>query len=216
MLAAGVKLTTNKRTKMGVRESPVRGRAGGCAEAPLAGSSPSRAAIPDAKRGRGRAHRRNCYSQQRMHIRFRTVLLKCVQKRTDALLRRTCRFHAAQSTSYTSTNSLRRLQGERTPLVRSCRSWWHRLADAKFAISQTHASGEGTRSRMGFPWFRRGLLRSTREGFATRACDLFGFACEVTAAAPEHVGACRAGMVPASRREPFDVAQSHPRSEPCL
>jgi len=40
MLAAGVKLTTNKRTKMGVRESPVRGRAGGCAEAPLAGLPP--------------------------------------------------------------------------------------------------------------------------------------------------------------------------------
>jgi len=77
MLAAGVKLTTNKRTKMGVRESPVRGRAGGCAEAPLAGSSPSRAAIPDAKRGRGRAHGRNCYSsrQQHMHIRFRTCSL---------------------------------------------------------------------------------------------------------------------------------------------
>jgi len=78
-----------------------------------------------------------------MHIRFRTVLLKCVQKRTDALLRRTCRFHAAQSTSYTSTNSLRRLRGERTPLVRACRSGWHRLAGAKCAISQTHASGEG-------------------------------------------------------------------------
>jgi hypothetical protein len=29
---------------------------------------------------------------------------------------------------------------------------------------------------------------------------------EVTAAAPEHVGACRAGMVPAARREPFNVA----------
>lgn len=41
MLAAGVKLTTNKRTKMGVRESPVRGRAGGCAEAPLAGLPPT-------------------------------------------------------------------------------------------------------------------------------------------------------------------------------
>ena len=40
MLAAVVKFTTNKRTKMGVRESPVRGRAGGCAEAPLAGLPP--------------------------------------------------------------------------------------------------------------------------------------------------------------------------------
>ena len=72
------------------------------------------------------------------------------------------------------------------------------------------------RSRMGFPWFWFGLPRSTRKGFATQACDLFGFACEVTAAAPEHIGACRAGMVPAARREPFNVAQSHPRSEPCL
>ena len=72
------------------------------------------------------------------------------------------------------------------------------------------------RSRMGFPWFWYGLPRSTRKGFATRACDLFGFACEVTAAAPEHVGACRAGMVPAARREPFNVAQSYARSEPRL
>lgn len=79
--------------------------------------------------------------------------------------------------------------------------------------SARHASGEGpSRSRMGFPWFGRGLPRSTRKGFATQACDLFGFACEVTAAAPEHVGACRAGMVPAPRREPHDVAESHPRS----
>ena len=72
------------------------------------------------------------------------------------------------------------------------------------------------RSRMGFPWFWYGLPRSTRKGFATQACDLFGFACEVTAAAPEHVGACRAGMVPAARREPFNVAQSYSRSEPRL
>jgi hypothetical protein len=62
------------------------------------------------------------------------------------------------------------------------------------------------RSRMGFPWFGRGLPPSTRKGFATQACDLFGFACEVTAAAPEHVGACRAGMVPAARREPSAVS----------
>ena len=75
---------------------------------------------------------------------------------------------------------------------------------------------EQPRSRMGFPWFGCGLPRSTRKGFATQACDLFGFAYEVTAAAPEHVGACRAGMVPAARREPFNVAQSHPRSEPRL
>ena len=122
---------------MGVRASPVRGRGGGCAEAPLAG-------LPlDAKRGRGRAHRRNCYSsrQQRMHIRFRTAPFQGTE--VDALLRRACGFHAAQSTSYTSTNSLRRLQGERTLLVRSCRSWLHRVADAKCAISQTRASGEG-------------------------------------------------------------------------
>ena len=70
------------------------------------------------------------------------------------------------------------------------------------------------RSRMGFPWFWCGLPRSTRKGFATQACDLFGFACEVTAAAPEHVGACRAGMVPAARREPsmshnLTLAQNH-------
>lgn len=56
-----------------------------------------------------------------------------------------------------------------------------------------------------------GLVRSTREGFATQACDLSGFACEVTAAAPGHVGACRAGMVPAPRREPHHVAESQPR-----
>jgi hypothetical protein len=67
---------------------------------------------------------------------------------------------------------------------------------------------------MGFPWFWCGLLRSTRKGFATQACDLSGFAYEVTAAAPEHVGACRAGMVPAARREPFmshnlTLAQNH-------
>ena len=70
------------------------------------------------------------------------------------------------------------------------------------------------RSRTGFPWFWYGLPRSTRKGFATQACDLFGFACEVTAAAPEHIGACRAGMVPAARREPsmshnLTLAQSH-------
>jgi len=41
-----------------------------------------------------------------------------------------------------------------------------------------------------FPWSGRGLPRSTREGFATQACDLFGCACEVTAAVPEHIGAC--------------------------
>ncbi len=49
------------------------------------------------------------------------------------------------------------------------------------------------RSRMGFPWFRYGLPRSTRKGFATRACDLFGFAFEVTAAVPEHVGRLSSG-----------------------
>src|ERR1700736_4831051 len=80
--------------------------------------------------------------------------------------------------------------------------------------SASPASGKDRpRSRMGFPWFKRGLPRSTRKGFATQACDLFGFACEVTAASPEHVGACRAGMVPATRRELHDVAQSHPRTE---
>ena len=215
-LQRGLNLTTNKRTKMGVRASPVRGRGGGCAEAPLAGSSPSRAAIPDAKRGRGRAHGRNCYSsrQQHMHIRFRTCSLSVY--RSGRTLSFAEPVVSMRRNPLRTHRHLRRHRGERTPLVRSCRSWWHRLADAKFAISQTHASGEGTRSRMGFPWFRRGLLRSTREGFATRACDLFGFACEVTAAAPEHVGACRAGMVPAARREPFNVAQSYARSEPRL
>jgi hypothetical protein len=39
-LQRGLNLTTNKRTKMGVRASPVRGRGGGCAEAPLAGLPP--------------------------------------------------------------------------------------------------------------------------------------------------------------------------------
>ena len=39
-LQRGLNLTTNKRAKMGVRVSPVRGRGGGCAEAPLAGLPP--------------------------------------------------------------------------------------------------------------------------------------------------------------------------------
>jgi len=103
---------------MGVRESPVRGRAGGCAEAPLAGLPPhgprsltqSAAEVAPTGATATRAGSSTC-----IFVSGR-VLLKCVQKRTDALLRRTCRFHAAQSTSYTSTNSLRRLRGERTPL----------------------------------------------------------------------------------------------------
>ena len=60
---------------------------------------------------------------------------------------------------------------------------------------------EPPRSRIGFPWSGLGLLRSTRKGFATQTCDLSGFAYEVTAPALRHVGACRAGMVPAQRRE---------------
>ena len=40
MLAAGVKFDDEQEDQMGVRESPVRGRAGGCAEAPLAGLPP--------------------------------------------------------------------------------------------------------------------------------------------------------------------------------
>lgn len=73
---------------------------------------------------------------------------------------------------------------------------------------------EPPRSRMGFPWFGCVLLRSTREGFATQACDLFGFACEVTAATPELFGACRAGMVPApdgtcTMSQNLTLAQDH-------
>lgn len=67
---------------------------------------------------------------------------------------------------------------------------------------------------MGFPWFGRGLPRSTHKGFATPACDLFGCAYEVTAATPEHVGACRAGMVSAqdgslTMSQNLTLAQDH-------
>jgi hypothetical protein len=118
-LQRGLNLTTNKRIKMGVRASPVRGRGGGCAEAPLAGLPPhgppsltqSAAEVAPTGATATRAGSSACI--------FVSGRCSLSVYRTDALLRRTCRFHAAQSTSYTSTNSLRRLRGERTPLVRS-------------------------------------------------------------------------------------------------
>jgi hypothetical protein len=67
-----------------------------------------------------------------------------------------------------------------------------------------------TRSRMGF--FGPGAAfydQPARGSLRKRAT--FGFAYEVTAPAPGHVGAYRAGMVPAPRSEPYDVAQSQPR-----
>jgi hypothetical protein len=87
-------------------------------------------------------------------------------------------------------------------------------------VWRRRVSDDDPRSRMGFLWFRHGLLRSTPKGFATRACDLCGCACEVTAAAPKPVGACRAGMVPAARREPtmstnLTLAQNHAHDLAC-
>ena len=74
MLAAGVKFDDEQEDQDG---SQGVAPAGAGLEAAL---TPRRRVFPltgrpDAKRGRGRAHRRNCYSsrQQRMHIRFRTV-----------------------------------------------------------------------------------------------------------------------------------------------
>jgi hypothetical protein len=67
MLAAVVKFTTNKRTKMGVGASPLRGRAGGCAEAPLAGPPHGPPSLTQS--ASEVAHSRNCCSsrQQFMH-----------------------------------------------------------------------------------------------------------------------------------------------------
>jgi hypothetical protein len=54
-----------------------------------------------------------------------------------------------------------------------------------------------------------GLTPSTREGSATRACGLFGFACAVIAApGPDTSGACRAGMVPASKTGAGPMSQA--------
>ena len=92
----------------------MRGRAGGCAEAPLAGLPPhgppslTQSAAEVAPTG---ATATRAGSSACIFVSGRYSLSAC---RRDALLRRTCRFHAAQSTSYTSTNSLRRLRGERT------------------------------------------------------------------------------------------------------
>ena len=219
MLAAGVKLTTNKRTKMGVRESPVRGRAGGCAEAPLAGLPPhgppsltqSAAEVAPTGATATRAGSSTCiFVSGRCSLSvYRSGRTLSFAEPVVSMRRNPLRTH--RPTVFVD------FEANGHPLFVHVDQGGTDLRAQNVRFRRPTLPGKDQpRSRMGFPWFRRGLLRSTRKGFATQACDLFGFACEVTAAAPEHVGACRAGMVPAARREPFNVAQSHARSEPCL
>ena len=177
---------------------------------PASGSFPSRAAIPDAA-SRDLATANPIGSSSQVLGSGPLMKARC----TPRMRRMETTMSRSNSASYGKQHSL-------TSFIRTtsrCRTWAGIAARTKDVHFVRHTMLPGKnhpRSRMGCPWFWYGLLRSTRKGFATQACDLFGFACEVTAAAPEQVGPYRAGTVPAARREPFNVAQSHARSEPCL
>lgn len=94
--------------------SPLRGRAGGCAEAPHCGSSPSRAAIPDA---------RSCELANSHDCGLDLADLEtqphapAVRARAQRPFHRACHFHPPASSLQPSPNSFRRLGSENTTRV---------------------------------------------------------------------------------------------------